>query len=212
MSQRRVFAEILIDEDVEKSVCEEKGAEDCGTIDYLKNEFGWMEQSGVSLSRSMIADEDDDSYYARYLGYLIDWALEQPTDHYEGKEPMTYRQWLSENKQNPIELRKKIVFDSPAILTATLVFSLRNGPVNDNGDRTSGYFNIATAYGKKGFVKANLTEEAFDLPEFDRGYAVHIINDIDGTDCKTFRTESLDENELEKLFEKILNDLQEGRL
>lgn len=33
---------------------------DLGTIDYLKREFGWLEESGIFLSEARILDDDDE--------------------------------------------------------------------------------------------------------------------------------------------------------
>ena len=49
---RTVVAIIEIDDD--KAI-----AEDLGTIEYLEREFGWLEQSGISLSNARILDDDD---------------------------------------------------------------------------------------------------------------------------------------------------------
>ena len=33
--------------------------QDMGTIDYLEREFGWIEQSGISLQQARVLDDDD---------------------------------------------------------------------------------------------------------------------------------------------------------
>lgn len=35
-------------------------AEDCGTIEYLEREFGWLDQSGIYLQNARILDDDDE--------------------------------------------------------------------------------------------------------------------------------------------------------
>ena len=40
--------------------------EGLGTIEYLEREFGWLEQSGVSLQNARILD-DDDKYDAKAI-------------------------------------------------------------------------------------------------------------------------------------------------
>lgn len=49
---RTVIAMLEIDDD--KAI-----AEDLGTIEYLEREFGWLEQSGISLQSARILDDDD---------------------------------------------------------------------------------------------------------------------------------------------------------
>lgn len=49
---RRIIAEIYVDDD-------KAFAEDMGTIEYLEMEFGWLEQSGITLGDTRILDDDD---------------------------------------------------------------------------------------------------------------------------------------------------------
>lgn len=56
---RTVIAMLEIDDD--KAI-----AEDLGTIEYLEREFGWLEQSGISLQNARILD-DDDKYDAKAI-------------------------------------------------------------------------------------------------------------------------------------------------
>ena len=59
-------------------------------------------------------------------------------------------------------------------------------------------------------VKAAVIELKNGLPEAEWGYGLHIINDVDTTDCQLLETERLEAEELEALLETVLNDL-EGR-
>lgn len=56
---RTVIAMLRVDDD--KAI-----AEDLGTIEYLEREFGWLEQSGISLQNARILD-DDDKYDAKAI-------------------------------------------------------------------------------------------------------------------------------------------------
>lgn len=56
---RTIIAMLEIDDD--KAI-----AEDLGTIEYLEREFGWLEQSGISLQSARILD-DDDEYDAKAI-------------------------------------------------------------------------------------------------------------------------------------------------
>ena len=49
---RQVIAMLKVDDD--RAI-----AEDLGTIEYLEREFGWLEQSGISLQNARILDDDD---------------------------------------------------------------------------------------------------------------------------------------------------------
>lgn len=56
---RTVIAMLKVDDD--KAI-----AEDLGTVEYLAREFGWLEQSGISLQNARILD-DDDKYDAKAI-------------------------------------------------------------------------------------------------------------------------------------------------
>lgn len=110
-------------------------------------------------------------------------------------------------------MEKKIVLVYPTIATA-LIADLGYGESAENGDRTSRYFEIAKGYGEKlgKTVKAALVEEKTFLPEKEWGYGLHLINDVDMTNCRVFRTESLGYPELEALIATILAALEKGEL
>ena len=83
---RRVFAIIEVDND--KAIAEDKG-----TGEYLEREFGWLEQSGIALKHWLIADDDDTERWARYINYLIEWALDHSGEDCDGMSPVCYDEW-----------------------------------------------------------------------------------------------------------------------
>ena len=50
--ERRILAELFVDDD-------RASEEDLGTIDYVEREAGWMSESGISVGRMRILDDDD---------------------------------------------------------------------------------------------------------------------------------------------------------
>ena len=50
--ERRILAELFVEDD--RAI-----EEDLGTIDYVEREAGWMSESGISVGRMRILDEDD---------------------------------------------------------------------------------------------------------------------------------------------------------
>lgn len=108
-------------------------------------------------------------------------------------------------------MEKKIVLVYPTVATA-LIADLGYGEPTENGDRTSRYFDIAKGYGEKlgRTVKVSLIEEKTLLPRNEWGYALHIINDVDMSNCCLFRTASLEYAELEVLIATILGALERG--
>ena len=50
--ERRILAELFVEDD--RAI-----EEDLGTIDYVEREAGWMSESGISVGRMRILDDDD---------------------------------------------------------------------------------------------------------------------------------------------------------
>ena len=84
---RKVFAIIEVDDN--KAIAEDKG-----TGEYLEKEFARLEQSGIDLKHWLIADDDDTERWARYINYLIEWALAHSSEEYDGMSPACYDEWL----------------------------------------------------------------------------------------------------------------------
>ena len=67
---------------------------------------------------------------------------------------------------------------APHELDEAMLRDLGNGPASINGDRTSGYFRVATEAGVDGEVTAAVIEnKAFLKPE-EQFYSIHLIDDI----------------------------------
>lgn len=111
------------------------------------------------------------------------------------------------------KMERKIILVSPTE-AHMMIPDLRNGEPTQNGDRTSRYIDIAKGYGERmgRTVKAALIEEKSGLPKSEWAYALHIINDVDETDCRIFETNHLDAEELESLLRSILDALENGCL
>ena len=214
MEERRIFAEIRVDEDMAIRYAEVNGLSSEGTLDYLEKEFGWLEASGIRLDKAFIADVDDIKDWGRYISYVVSWAFAHSWEDNDYAQIMTYREWRVENglPEYPPRYRKKHPLICPDSGAAVLIKMIGEGEPTINGDRTSGYVNIATVYGTNKFVRASLIEEAKDLHPEDCGYALHILNEIDETDGAFVRTSKLDEKELVELLKEVLKALQEGRM
>ena len=211
---RKIYAELSLDEDQAIRNAEVNGISNDGTLDYVEKEFGWLEQSGIKLADAVIFDKDDTEEWGRYIDYVFSWAF----DHYSSGDDyppiMNYKEWRVANglpEEYP-PLKKKITLIYPESGAVSLIHNLGAGEPTANGDRTSEYINIATVMGRTKFVKAALIEETTNLPPEEQGYALHIINDVDGTDCRLMRTIGLDTDELVKLLKEILDAMQEGRM
>lgn len=61
-------------------------------------------------------------------------------------------------------------------------------------------------------VTAALGEEKHDLPESEWGYCLHVINDVDGSDCELYHTDHLSEEELVNLLNDLMKKMEKGEL
>lgn len=98
---RKIFAIIEVDDD--RAIAEDKG-----TGDYLEREFGWLEQSGITLREWLLSDEDDIERWARYIDYLIEWAFYHSDSMYADSSPACYDEWCdNEDAENHERIKIK---------------------------------------------------------------------------------------------------------
>lgn len=82
---RKVFAIIEIDDEIAH------GLDNNYVPDkYLEREFGWLEQSGISLKKQHVFDVKDNTAWRRYINYLIEWAFAHSEDAYQGASPRRF--------------------------------------------------------------------------------------------------------------------------
>lgn len=202
---RRLFAEIEIDEEVADRYAETNGVEDSTPVAFLEQEFGWLEQSGISLKYAYIADEDDPEDRARYINYVMEWAKERAEDFERFDSPMSYKEWLRAEKG----AKRMFVTSDSNTLASEMIADLGNGEPTERGDRTSRYFDMARDQkDKERTVKVALIEQIHGLDCDMRGYAIHVIDDVEMRNCEIFHTEHLDRFELVALLDRVYDDLQ----
>ncbi len=63
--------------------------------EYIEKEFGWLEQSGISLDKWLITDHDDEYEWARYINYLINWAFENSYSEDKDISPLSFTEWIN---------------------------------------------------------------------------------------------------------------------
>lgn len=85
---RKILAIIEVDEERAEELMT-----DATPGDYIEREFGWLEQSGISLRDWLISDEDDELRWARYINYLIEWAFGHSGEDFDGMSPACYDEW-----------------------------------------------------------------------------------------------------------------------
>ena len=93
MDVRQVFAIVEVDADTAFEKIDD------GPVSYLEHEFGWLEQSGISLKDCFIADEDEDDRWKAYINYVAEWAFHHQSNDCEGASPISYEEWC---KQCPL--------------------------------------------------------------------------------------------------------------
>ena len=82
--ERRILAELFVED--EKAI-----EEDLGTIDYVEREAGWMSESGISVGRMRILDDDDpeDAKASDLADKIFNSEENKPTFVYVVKVKMT---------------------------------------------------------------------------------------------------------------------------
>lgn len=77
---------------------EQNGCDDMGTLEFFDQEFGWLGESGFFTRMTYLADSDDPSVRARYINYLMDWAMEFAEELDRSDSPLPYEDWLKTNQ------------------------------------------------------------------------------------------------------------------
>ena len=91
MITREFIAILGYDEDTASRYGETNGHDEADPGDFLEREFGWLEQSGISLDNWALVDYD--VRWEQYLKYLVRWAIDHGGDEYEGMSPASYDEW-----------------------------------------------------------------------------------------------------------------------
>ena len=194
---RRLYAEINFDEDVASRNAETNGYDDAGPADTVEREFGWLEQSGITLGNVVLADDDDSDLWSRYLYYLMGWAMRHGYDD-EPESPLSWEQYKKREECGPVALV------GPRF-ARTLIEDLGSGTPTDNGERTTKYDVIMVGRGTNDgrFVQVSLVEH-------DDYYDLHVIDDVNMSPCKLIPTKTKSEDELYDLLKKLLSTLERG--
>ena len=88
---RKIVGLIEIDEEHAKK-CAESNMLDCSSVDgFLKTEFGWLEESGLSLKNWILLNKG--TPHSCYIEYLIQWAISHSDEGCRGMSPACYDEW-----------------------------------------------------------------------------------------------------------------------
>ena len=90
---REFVAVIEFDEDIASIYNEVNGHGDPAPGEMLEREFGWLEQSGISLKEWALTDFD--VRWEQYIRYLVGWAIDHSSPDYEGETPASYDEWCN---------------------------------------------------------------------------------------------------------------------
>lgn len=109
--------------------------------------------------------------------------------------------------------KQKMPMAVASCLARGMIADLGKGE-SENGDRWSNYFELAWGLGEQSNsrVTAALGEQKHLLPESEWRYCLHVINDVDGTDCELYYTEHLDEGELACLLGDLMQKMWKGEM
>lgn len=110
------------------------------------------------------------------------------------------------------EFKRKELLAEPAALAHFMIGDLGNGA--EGYDRWSNYFGVAKEAGSERAEKVTvaLGEAKHNLPESEWYYTIHVINDVDGTDCGLHHTDHLSEDELVALLTDLMKKMERGEL
>lgn len=105
-------------------------------------------------------------------------------------------------------MKNKVATNSPTAIAEYMISDLGSFTTH-NGDRCSGYYEIAKGTGgdSETSVSASLIENKVDLDESEWYYSVHVINDVDGVDAYIETTDDLSNDGLIHLLHEILKDI-----
>lgn len=84
--ERQIVAIITVDDDTAFEKIDD------GPVPYFEKEFGWLEQSGITLKDCFIADEDEDEPRQAYCNYLVQFAFDNYGEQLK-ESPMDYYEW-----------------------------------------------------------------------------------------------------------------------
>jgi len=109
-------------------------------------------------------------------------------------------------------MSQKNLVMGPFAAAQQLIRDLDNGAATVNGDRTSRYIPVAKGTGDKigKRVHVCLIEEKKGIPKYSWGYALHVIDDVDETDCIWFQTDSLRFADLVEILDDLFQRLRNG--
>ena len=89
---REFIAIIGLDEEKASGYIKNFYDDDITPGDFLEKEFGWIEQSGISLENWALIDFD--VQWEQYIRYLVNWAISHSSNEEIEKSPMSYKVWL----------------------------------------------------------------------------------------------------------------------
>lgn len=162
-------------------------------------------------------------YVCQFCGEVIEEGEAQLWGHIQMRHPEAFKDLQGLDtpsmmrkcyQQLGADFERKILLVTPAFVYEMMSDIKWENLKTNNGDRRSKYFPVAMGRCEKAGkrVEMCLIEEAAGIPESEQGYAFHIINDVDGSNCLLIQTESLDASEALKTMEEILKKLANGRL
>ena len=81
-----------------------------------------------------------------------------------------------------------------------------DGHTNDYNERCSDYFSVVTDTETEYAICISVTEETNGIPEADRFFSIHIIDDIHNLDCDIITTDDIRKETLVKAIEEIITN------
>lgn len=149
---------------------------------------------GMKSVREMLGDFDE--------GWWLN--MDQLSECYDWLE-----RYLSCDRKTTYQKKMPLITPGDA---GKMIEQLGSGETTQSGDRTTEYFPIACDCTGQKKVWAQLIEEKEGLPLAACGYALHIINEVDDTDCFECTTRKLEVTALEDELALLIYKMQEGKI
>ena len=173
---------------------------DIGSIDFLDSKFKKLNKDGIKTYGIFIADEDEDDLNAAYINYVANWCFNNSGNHVVTNPLKPFGSWIDDyfksiNKKNDVWL------EGYWVAKQYLIENLGNAPNTAFGNRCSP-FCLLYRDNKDLFICAAIEEKKVGLREDEWHYDL-FVTDNKGTVGEYYSTDSLSEEELERILERL---------
>lgn len=190
---RKAYIEIEFDD----SKAEEL---DMGAIDFLDSKFKKLNKDGIKTYGMFIADEDEDDPPAAYINYVTNWCFNNTGNDVLSSPLKPYGSWIEDHYKN---INKKVDawLEGYWVAMEFMIKNLGNAPNSSLGNRCSP-FCLLYRDNTNLYISAAIEEKKVGLREEEWHYDL-FVTDNKGNIGEYYSTNSLSDNELERILERL---------